>query len=665
MAKKVTKINPAYEGIAGRQFEYEVPEEGEIFRNTAGPNYGVYIMQGGKARLITPSSQTAYPGQKFNPADERIHPFIEKELGISLKDLPEYNTADFYSTLGEKWQGENILATEAKGIGKVGAPTTLGALAKETITTPGAKTYKEVPGYGKAPVTQTLGVATAPTNGIVIPTGEAAVGKQVTIGGQLYPSQEWYDVHVLGKKEATSTTPVVTPTPTPTPGTTTVKRPSWVKPGEQWSAGETETEHQARIAEEARNNAADEANKNAQTIFDNLPAGGDIDIRDSTKIIEDIQEKLEESEEKIPEPVSMVDLFKEQKEKLGIDVLETELADLDADIERINTELLVQAEEAGEKLISTREIGRAKGALQKRADREIALLNVERSAVARQLSNKYDSLEMVMNITQQDFTNASTYYTNQYNRTISLFNLALGLEEKEYTRAEKAEQDARANWDVVTNAMKDNGIAFGDLTDDQKLKLDQLETQAGLPTGFSEKILASVNPDKTVVSKITSTDKSQISILYDDGTVEVFDTGLIPEPEEEDEKELNWSQGTKFVDDNPDASYEDLLTGLKRYTDLNDSDIKSLLTSKGKKPIKEIEKEEEEAEEKKEFLTRDWFIEKYGKESLIKKAKEEGYASVWHGGEWEMNQYLDATMKGIEARREAGMTDQEILKAMK
>jgi len=37
---------------------------------------------------------------------------------------------------------------------------------------------------------------------VTIPTGQAAIGKQVTIGGQLYPSQEWYDVHVLKKGAA-------------------------------------------------------------------------------------------------------------------------------------------------------------------------------------------------------------------------------------------------------------------------------------------------------------------------------------------------------------------------------------------------------------------------------------------------------------------------------
>ncbi len=81
------------------------------------------------------------------------------------------------------------------------------------------------------------------------------------------------------------------------------------------------------------------------------------------------------------------------------------------------------------------------------------------------------------------------------------------------------------------------------------------------------------------------------------------------------------------------------------------------MKNKGKKPIEEVEEE-------KEFLTREWLIEKFGEDALIKKAKEEGYASLWRGGKWEMNQYLDAAMKGIEARREAGMTDQEILKKM-
>ncbi len=50
----------------------------------------------------------------------------------------------------------------------------------------------------------------APTRETVIPTGEAAIGKQIVIGGETYPSQEWYDVNVAGKKTPVTTTPVDT-----------------------------------------------------------------------------------------------------------------------------------------------------------------------------------------------------------------------------------------------------------------------------------------------------------------------------------------------------------------------------------------------------------------------------------------------------------------------
>ena len=52
-----------------------------------------------------------------------------------------------------------------------------------------------------AGLTTTTAPAPAPTP-ITVPTGKAAIGKQVTIGGTLYPSQEWYDVNVAKKTTA-------------------------------------------------------------------------------------------------------------------------------------------------------------------------------------------------------------------------------------------------------------------------------------------------------------------------------------------------------------------------------------------------------------------------------------------------------------------------------
>jgi len=275
--------------------------------------------------------------------------------------------------------------------------------------------------------------------------------------------------------------------------------------------------------EQERQQIEEDANKTANEIFENV--GDDVDIRDSSEILDEIETMMDDIGE-APEPTSMADLFASKREELGLDALETELADLDSQIEAINVNLLVQAEEAGEKLLSMGEIGREKGLLQKRADREIALLNVERSAVARQLTNKYNTLEMVMGFTQQDFANASAYYTNQFNKTMTLYNLIRGEEQYEESRADKLTSTASANLNIIVDAMSNSGLTFTDLDDAQKLKISNLEIQAGFPSGIFESILENVDTSKGLQTTITSSDKTKISFIYDDGSIATFDTGL-------------------------------------------------------------------------------------------------------------------------------------------
>ncbi len=354
-------------------------------------------------------------------------------------------------------------------------------------------------------------------------------------------------------------------------------------------------------AEEARNQQTDQVNQTVQDIFDNIP-GDDVDMRDSTKILEDIQKKLEEAGEKIPKPVSLVDLYKEQKKKLGIEPLEDELADIDAQIERIQGELFVQAEEAGEKLISTREIGRAKGALQKRADREIALLNIERSAVARILGNKIDTLNTIVSLTDKDYDSASDYYTKEYNRTIQLYNLASGIEAKEQTTADRAKQDAKANLDILTNALQGAGKSYADLTPDQQLKIKQLEAQAGLPTGVTELVLNSVDTKKEISFHKYSDDGTQVSVHYKDGTTDVFDTGLAakvakPTTEEKKVADEDWMNETMRMSKEAgtweDTTYEEAYNEIRgARPDISESIVKDWLERQGKRPKEKIEKEE-------------------------------------------------------------------------
>lgn len=272
----------------------------------------------------------------------------------------------------------------------------------------------------------------------------------------------------------------------------------------------------------------DEANEFQEKLFDSLPKVDDdeIDVRESKKLLDEIMDE-DEDDEKLAPPPSMSDLFKTTKETLGMEPLEEDLARIDSEIDTINAELLIQQGEltGGQELVTSRQLSRRKGTLQKEADDRILRLNIEKGIVTRQLNNKINSLNMIMQFSQQDYTNSAAYYKTEFDKAVQIYDLVSGEEEKEMEIEEEAEQDAKANWTVVYNSIKDGTLDYKNLTTDQKLQIKDLETQAGLPAGFMEMVMGRDPAGK--VQTVTSRTDSDGNEYYDvlkvapDGTMTV------------------------------------------------------------------------------------------------------------------------------------------------
>ena len=326
-------------------------------------------------------------------------------------------------------------------------------------------------------------------------------------------------------------------------------------------------------------------NKNQESDFDIISStiGEGVDVKDSTKLIEALLDIYKKDEEK-PEEPSLVEQFNEKRKELGIEPLETELADIDAEIERINTNLLVEAERAGERLVSMAQIGRTRGKLQKEAEQRIALLNVERSAIARQLNNKISTLNTVMNLTQQDFSNASTAYSQEFNRNLQMIDLVLGIENRE-------QAEAQANLNTIVNLAKNSGKSFADLTPSQQLSINNLELQAGLPVGTVGTFMTS-KPTAEIITNGRSTDANGNEfawIMSKEGDnppeiVRVGATGGFKETTETtmEEERTTFNDAVAFVQEHKDTStFEQLKLALQRDSDLNDGEINNILASEG------------------------------------------------------------------------------------
>lgn len=246
---------------------------------------------------------------------------------------------------------------------------------------------------------------------------------------------------------------------------------------------------------------ATSANQEAQSLYEQTK-DRDVDIRDSSKIINELAVSLAEDSGAPPAPPSLASMFAEQRQQLGIEPLETDLANIDSEMERINTEALVDSDRTGEAPVGQRVIDRQRGKISREAQRELAFLNIERSAVARQLDNKLSALQMTMQFTQQDFANASQKYEADFSRNMQLIDLFTGLQDREDTAQDRLAKSAAANLQTVWNSLNETGASVSSLSQDQQRAIRQMEMQAGLPMGFFESLPA-IAPQMDVLSTTT------------------------------------------------------------------------------------------------------------------------------------------------------------------
>lgn len=239
----------------------------------------------------------------------------------------------------------------------------------------------------------------------------------------------------------------------------------------------------------------------------------DIPKSRSSEVIEKLYNSISQGEGDVPEAPSLMELYNQTRSQLGIDQDEQDLADIDSELERIQVNELVSSDEEGDRPVGMQQIERRRGTVSKEAQRQMAFLNVERSAVARTVQGKTDALKMVMDFTQQDYANASAEYQNKFNKNIQMIQLLQGQEDRETSAVTRLQDTAKANISTVMSMMSESGKTFDELPANQKAQLQQWELQAGFPAG----LLQSLPPEQGELMTLGG----NLVRVYPDDTIKV------------------------------------------------------------------------------------------------------------------------------------------------
>jgi LysM repeat protein len=224
-----------------------------------------------------------------------------------------------------------------------------------------------------------------------------------------------------------------------------------------------------------------------------------------------------------PTPLNRVEEFEKMRTTYGV-------ADLEKSLTTLKDQIL--AEQNAVRAQRGIEEGKTvpMGVISGRISEEERVANIrldelgrQQSRITDELNTKYNLISTYMNFMGLDYQDAVNKYQTEFETNLKIYDLIAGARKEARSIYESDRDSARANLQIYMNALTKGNVDYNSLPADQKLLVNKLEIQAGLPTGF----MSSIRKDKDADILFTTSNEgiTQVGIRNADGTISVQSYG--------------------------------------------------------------------------------------------------------------------------------------------
>lgn len=262
-----------------------------------------------------------------------------------------------------------------------------------------------------------------------------------------------------------------------------------------------------------------------------------------------------------PELPQFEQKFTDLRTKYGVEGLESQLSELKAQEDALYAQQRTRTAAERGKPVAMNVISGRVGEVERQEAERIDAIQRQIRNVSDQLNTKYKMIDTYMKLADMDYDNASAAYDRDFSNNLSIFNVVRGIDESQKTDEERLIDNARANAQIVINAMTTKNLTYDQLSEDEQLNLTKLSVQAGLGADFFATVM-NVSTGKEILTTIVSDDKTRATIMYKDGTTKTVETGLPPSPTDEDEfgaaTKTQQAQAMNWLMQQPNVSQDDI-----------------------------------------------------------------------------------------------------------
>lgn len=222
-----------------------------------------------------------------------------------------------------------------------------------------------------------------------------------------------------------------------------------------------------------------------------------------------------------PEVFSAEQKLQQLRQEQGIDPLEGEVADIDAEINALKTDFQAARDSEEGKKVSLGVIGNRISEQERVYNQRINQLNDQKSVLTTQLNQKYNVVNTMMAAAQTDYNNAVQAYDSQFTKSLQMANLLMSKTAADKTAANQIADNARANFTVVANAISAGSLKWEDLSAATQASYQKMELQAGLPSGTLQAFAQKPSKDWSMQTVLPGVDENgnQIATIIEKNAV--------------------------------------------------------------------------------------------------------------------------------------------------
>ena len=196
--------------------------------------------------------------------------------------------------------------------------------------------------------------------------------------------------------------------------------------------------------------------------------------------------------------------YNDLRKEYGIGGLEDGLNDLEAEEAELVARRRERTNAERDKTVAMNVITGRVGEVERQESERLDYIVRQKQQLVNQLSTANSAIENIMNFRKLDYDTAKGAYDSEFSQNIQLFNVVKGVRDDAISEIEREEDNARANLNIIYGAFKDGGIDPDSIDATTAYNVSKLEIQAGLPSGFYQKIAKS-NPEGKILSTTTRT----------------------------------------------------------------------------------------------------------------------------------------------------------------